>query len=98
MVELFGEDGPESEFDKHEGDDRWLNEGEATYEDILDAMTDQFGSNIMDEYAADLMFDGWFNPEVDAVSRAEIWYEFFEYTGLQYDDFDWFDWREWYES
>lgn len=94
----YDEDGPESEFDKHEGDDAWIEEGEGVYEDMLDAMIDQYGNSVMDDHAAELLYDGWFNPGVDAVDRAEAWYEFFEYTGLEYDDFDWEDWRDWYEG
>ena len=87
-----------SEWDKHSGDEQWYEQGEETYEDILDDMIDRFGSDVIDQHAADLMYDVWFNSDVDSVDRAWALYEFFEYTGLDYDDFNWDDWREWYEG
>lgn len=86
-----------SEFDRHSGDDDWLNEGQEIYDDMLEQLLEDFPGRI-DQHAADLMYDGWFNPETDRLDRAEIWFDFFDYTGLAWEDFDWDAWREWYES
>jgi hypothetical protein len=91
-------EGWESEWDRHADDERWFDEGEQLYENMLDRMIEDFGQDVMDQHAADMMFDGWFNPETDPITRAELWFDFFDYTGLDYDDFDWEAWREWYES
>lgn len=94
----MADDDVYSEFDRHEGDRDWFEEGEETYEEMLDGLIEDFGSETIDSHAADLLYDGWFNPDTDAVERAEIWFEFFDYTGIEYEDFDWEGWREWYES
>jgi hypothetical protein len=94
----YGDEGPESEFDRHEGDTDWGDRGDDLYEDMLNHFIEDYGAGVMDQHAAELLYDGWFDRDVDAVARAEAWYEFFEYTGIEYDDFYWEDWRDWYES
>lgn len=85
-----------SEFDQGKGED-WYDHGNELYEEILDQLIEDFPDR-MDDHAANLLYDGWFSEEVDRFERAELWFEFFDYTGLQYEDFDWDAWREWYES
>ena len=85
-----------SEFDQDKGQE-WLDQGNELYEQMLDELIEDFPGQI-DDHAARLLYDGWFNSETDRVERAEIWFDFFDYTGLDWDDFDWDAWREWYES
>ena len=92
------DDEPISEWERHEGNSDWYDMGEETYEDILDEMVDRFGADVIDQHAADLMYDVWFNADTTSVDRAWEMWEFFEYTGLDWDDFDWEAWREWYEG
>lgn len=87
-----------SEFDRHEGDNEWYSEGEDIYEEILDKLIEDFGSEVIDQHAADLLWAGWFDADETSYERAIDWFEFFEYTGIDQDDFDWDLWREWYES
>jgi hypothetical protein len=94
----YGEDGPESEWDKHRGNADWHERGDELFEEVLDRMIEDFGPNVMDERAAELMYDTWFSAEIDEVSQAEAFWDFFEHTGLDIDDFHWDDWRAWYES
>lgn len=89
---------PISEFFEHEGDKEWYDSGEELYEQMLDIMLEDFGRDVIDQHAVDLMWGGWFDPESDIVSRMLDRFEFFDYTGLEYEDFDWDAWREWYES
>lgn len=85
-----------SNFDEHEGDQEWFDQGDRLYEQMLNELTEDFGSNVIDQHAADLMYDGWFNADTTSAERAEIWWDFFDYTGIEWDDFDWEAWREWY--
>ena len=92
------DEGPYSEFYEHAGDNDWFDEGEEVYESILDDLIEDFGEDVMDDYAADLMWNAFFNPDVDIIDRTYARFEFFDYTGIDWDDFDWDAWREWYES
>lgn len=86
-----------SEFYKHEGDDSWFEEGEILYEELLDQLREDF-PEVMDQHAADVLWAGFFDPNLDFIDRTYARYEFFDYTHIRWDDFDWDEWREWYES
>lgn len=86
---------PISAFDR--ADDDWYDEGEEVYEDMLNQLMEDFPQEMSQE-AADLLWDGWFSGEVSPIDRQFIRMEFFDLTGLDWDDFNWHDWREWYES
>ena len=87
-----------SEFDRHEGDQSWIDEGDELYEDMVDQLVEDYGSDVMDQYAIDLLYSGWYDPDISSYERAGFWFEFFDYTGINWNDFDWDAWREWYES
>jgi hypothetical protein len=86
-----------SEFDRHASDQDWFDEGNELYKELLDQLIGDFPDR-MDDTAADFLYNGWFNPDTDRFERAEVWFDFFDYTGLSWDDFDWKAWQEWYES
>lgn len=96
-MSYFGDSYPESEFDVHANDSEWFDEGDELYEEILDKLSEDF-PGVMDQTAADMLYQGWFDPDTDRYDRPVIWFEFFDYTGLDWEDFDWDSWREWYES
>lgn len=87
-----------SEFDQHAGDDDWIDEGNEIYEGMLDQLIEDYGSNIIDQHASDLLYDAFFNPDVSTYERTLDRFEFFDYTGIEWEDFDWDAWRDWYES
>lgn len=89
---------PISEFDAHAGDQDWFDEGDSVYDDMVDQFIEDYGMEVMDQRAQDLLYDGWFNPDTEATDRYELMFDFFEYTGIEWEDFDWDDWRDWYES
>lgn len=93
-----GQSYPYSEFYKHTEDEDWFDEGEEVYEEILDSLIEDFGDTVMDDRAADLLWGAFFDPDMDVVDRTYMRFEFFEYTGLGWEDFDWDKWREWYEA
>lgn len=95
---MANDEYPLSEFEKHAEDNDWFDEGEEVYEELLDELIEDFGSDVIDERASDLLWGAFFDPEMDPIDRAYMRFEFFEYTGLTPDDFDWDAWREWYES
>ena len=72
------------------------------YDDFLNdyGVRDDFG--FVDEYAADRLWDGWFasdeylDDKYDGEwDRREFRDEFYEYMGIDYQDFDWDAWKEW---
>jgi hypothetical protein len=87
-----------SEFDEHAGDKDWIDEGEQLYDEMVDQMIDDYGSEVMDQHAIDLLYSGWYDPDSNVYDRTLDRFEFFDYTGIEYEDFDWQDWRDWYES
>lgn len=46
-----------------------------------------------DDYALELLWFGWFDMSRGTGVDRDL---FYDYTGIDRDDFDWFDWREWY--
>lgn len=89
---------PISEFDEHAGDQDWLDEGDEIYEDMVDQLIEDYGPGVIDQQAVDLLYDGWFNPDTEATDRYGLMFDFFEVTGIEWDDFNWDEWRDWYES
>ena len=61
-----------------------------TYQNMIDDMA------IRDPFAMDLLWQGWFNDDIDTDERVEAREMFFDYTGMGTYDFDWDQWREWY--
>jgi AcrR family transcriptional regulator len=90
-----------SKFEEHEDDLEWQEKGDELYESMLDQMMEDFNTpfeQVIDQYAADLMYSVWFDPDVDRFDRADMMFEFFHYTGLDWNDFDWDLWKEWYDA
>lgn len=83
-----------SQWEIHEDDQQWMDEGDSLYEDILNQLIEDYGSDVMDQHAADLLYEGWF--DAGAGNHDEIWFDFFDYTGIEWEDFPWEEWREWY--
>lgn len=53
---------------------------------------------ITDEYAANLIFEGWFNRDNSLEDQMAYRDDYYMYTGSSSRDFDWQDWKQWYES
>lgn len=51
-----------------------------------------------DDYAQNLLWEGWFDPDMDFAQRQEARELFFMYMEIESEDFDWDDWRDWYSS
>lgn len=70
------------------------NEGFVDYE-IWD-MTGE--TMVTDDYAAQLIYQGWFDLDSTPDSRKAAREDYWDYTGQEPRDFDWQTWRDWYES
>lgn len=53
---------------------------------------------MQDDYAPDLLWEGWFNPDATPDDRADARELFLDYMDWDVGDFDWDSWREWYEA
>lgn len=51
-----------------------------------------------DEFAAELLWAGWFDFDMEPDRRTRARENFFLYTGLAKWDFDWDQWKDWYEE
>lgn len=83
-----------SEWDLHEFDEEWLDEGEDLFETVLIQFEEDF-PQLWDDRDYQNLYDGWFNPGADRMTQAEARFEFFERYG--YDNFPWIEWRLWYQ-
>lgn len=94
MSDISGDGEQESQWDAHLGDTSWREEGDDLYEEIIDRFVENYPD--FDDAAAELVYDGWFNPEADNVALARM--ALFEFYDIEIEDFPWDDWRDWYES
>ncbi len=49
-----------------------------------------------DEFAMGLLYNGWFDMDIEPEGRRAAREQFFDYLGLDDYEFPWDDWREWY--
>lgn len=53
---------------------------------------------VTDQYAADLIYEGWFDPDASYADQLAARSEYFNYTGESERDFDWQTWRDFYDA
>jgi hypothetical protein len=95
----YGSEGREweSEWELKRDDAGWVGEGESLYDNFLDTFYEDFGLEGIEQEVADALYSGWFG-DVDDITRAEARFDFFDLTGMEYEDFPWEEWSDWYES
>lgn len=72
------------------------------YDDFLNDYGVRDNAGFVDEYGAEMLWDGWFadddylDEKYDGEwDRMEFRDFFYDYMGISYQDFDWDAWREW---
>lgn len=63
------------------------------YDEFYDDLMGDYGLD-EDEFGSTLLWEGWFDEDLDPDERQEARDAFFEYTGMDPYDFDWEAWRE----
>ena len=86
-----------SQFEAHRGDNEWTSRGDSLYDEFLDRFFEDYGLEGIEQDVADSLYAGWFG-DVDDITRAEARFDFFDITGIEYEDFPWEEWSDWYES
>jgi hypothetical protein len=63
------------------------------YDEYFDGLLEDYDID-SDPFGQDLLWEGWFDQDLDFEQRQEAREAFYEYMGMDAYDFDWEGWKD----